>query len=178
MKKNNRGIIVKSLIKNIRQELSALEEIYSQIELLLKKAETISKEERNFYNRVAGSILHDFYTGIEKIFCDVANKIDKGLPKARDWHIRLLKDMAEIKEKRPQVISLELLEELKEYLGFRHLFRNIYGAQLDWGKLKILLVKIQGNLWERLKKELDLFIKRINEGNQKKGIGKLKKEKI
>jgi hypothetical protein len=91
----------------------------------------------------------------------VANKIDKGLPKTKDWHIKLLKEMAEIKENRPQVISLELMEELKEYLGFRHLFRNIYGAQLDWGKLKILLVKIQDNLWNRFKKELDLFIKTI-----------------
>ena len=66
--------------------------------------------------------------------------------------------MAEPKDKRPQVISLELMEELKEYLGFRHLFRNIYGAQLKWDKLESLLVKIQGYLWKRLKGEIDLFI--------------------
>jgi len=116
------------------------------------------KEGEVFYNRAAGSILHDFYTGIEKIFCNIANKIDKGLPEGENWHIELLKNMAEPKDKRPQVISLELMEELKEYLGFRHLFRNIYGAQLKWDKLESLLVKIQGYLWKRLKGEIDLFI--------------------
>ena len=70
--------------------------------------------------------------------------------------------MAKSKEKRTSVISLELMEELKEYLGFRHVFRNIYGLQLNWEKLKILLLKIQDNFWKRLKGELDLFIKRLN----------------
>lgn len=158
MEKNNREI-VKNLIKNIRQEICSLEEICLQIEPLLKKVEEVNVEEGVFYNRAAGSILHDFYTGVEKIFCDIANKIDKGLPKTKDWHIKLLKSMAEDKKQRAQVISLGVMEELKEYLGFRHLFRNIYGAQLYWDKLKILLVKIQKNLWERLKEELDVFIK-------------------
>lgn len=160
MKKNNDKVI-HSLIKNILQEISSLEEIYSQIEPLIKKVEGIREEEEVFYNRAAGSILHDFYTGLEKIFCDIANKIDKGLPKEKDWHIELLKEMAESKRKRPRVISLELMEELKEYLGFRHLFRNIYGSQLNWDKLKLLLTKIQTKLWQEIKTALDLFIKNI-----------------
>jgi len=164
MKRNNREI-TKNLIKNIRQETSSLEEIYLQIESLIEKAEK-TKDEQIFYNRAAGSILHDFYTGIEKIFCDIANKIDKGVPKAKDWHIKLLKSMAQSKENRPRVISLELMEELKEYLGFRHLFRNIYGAELKWDKLKILLVRIQENLWIEFKRQLNLFIKKIEEKSE------------
>lgn len=162
MKKNNRKILIDSLIKNIHQEISSLEELYSQIGPLIEKAEAAGSEERIFYNRAAGSILHDFYTGIEKVFCEIANKIDRDLPKTEDWHIRLLRTVAEDKKERPRVISLRLMEELKEYLGFRHLFRNIYGAELNWDKLKILLVKIQDNLWKRLKDELNLFMKRIN----------------
>lgn len=137
MKKNNQKIIL-NLMENIHREIISLEELYLQIEPLLKKGEVADGQEKVFYNRAAGSILHDFYTGIEKIFCDIANKIDKGLPKTEDWHIRLLKSMVETKKNRSEVISLELMEELKEYLGFRHLFRNIYGIQLDWDKLKIL----------------------------------------
>lgn len=158
MKKSNDGkILIETLIKNIRQEISAIDEIYLQIEPLIETAEKASLEEKGFYNRAAGSILHDFYTGLEKIFCDVANKIDSGLPKQEDWHIRLLKSMAEETNKRPKVISLKSMEELKEYLGFRHLFRNIYGAQLDWDRLKILLLKICDDLWKRLKEEFVLF---------------------
>lgn len=161
MRRNRSDILIENLIKNIRREVSSLEEIYLQIGPLIKKAEGAGKEERVFYNRAAGSILHDFYTGIEKIFSDIANRLDRGLPKGKDWHLKLLKSMSETKARRLRVISLKLMEELKEYLGFRHLFRNIYGAQLDWDKLKILLIKIQDNLWERLKDEVDLFIKQI-----------------
>jgi len=162
MKKSTNGkILIETLIKDIRQEISYIDEIYLQIEPLIEAAEKAPLEEKAFYNRAAGSILHDFYTGLEKIFCDVANKIDSGLPKKEDWHIRLLKGMAEETNKRPKVISLKSMEELKEYLGFRHLFRNIYGAQLDWDRLKILLLKIRDELWKRLKEELVLFLDKI-----------------
>ena len=168
MRKNNQKIL-KNLIENIRREINLLEELNLSIEPLIKKVEVADKEEKIFYNRAGGSILHDFYTGIEKIFCDIANKIDKGLPKTEDWHIRLLKSMAEIKKNRPAVISLELMEKLKEYLGFRHLFRNIYGIQLDWDKLKILLLKIQEDIWPKLKGQLELFIKIMTEKNKDGG---------
>lgn len=160
MKNNDRKVIVDSLIKNIYQEIFSLEEIYAQIEPLIKKAED-AKEEKVFYKRAAGSILHDFYTGIEKIFCNIANKIDKGTSKTEDRHIKLLINMSESKKDRPEVISQELMEELKEYLGFRHLFRNIYGTELDRDKLRFLLVKIQESLWTKLKQELNLFTEKI-----------------
>lgn len=160
MRKNNKEI-VKNLIKNIRQEFSSLEEIYTQIEPLVKKAEGAKEDERVFYNRAAGSILHDFYTGWEKVFCDIANKIDGGLPPGKDWHIKLLKSMSEPTSMRPRVIPLKLMEELKEYLGFRHLFRNIYGTQLDWDKLSQLLNKLKIRLWEELRSGLELFIENI-----------------
>ncbi|MFH0796594.1 MAG: hypothetical protein V2A65_05985 [Candidatus Omnitrophota bacterium] len=150
--------IIKYLIENIRRELSNLNEICLQISPLIEKTGKADDKERVFYNRAAGSILHDFYTGLEKIFCNITNRLNKGLPEGEDWHIQLLRNMAEPKGKRPQVISLELMEELKEYLGFRHLFRNIYGTQLKWDKLRFLLVKIQDTLWKRLKDEVDLFI--------------------
>lgn len=34
-----------------------------------------------FYTRAAGPILHDFYTGIEKTFQEIAKRLDGGLPK-------------------------------------------------------------------------------------------------
>lgn len=157
--KNHRENIANILIKKMQQEISSLEEIYLQIEPLIKQAEGTKEEEKIFYNRAAGSVLHDFYSGIERIFSDIANKMDKRISSGEDWHIKLLESMAESKKERPKVISLELMEELKEYLGFRHLFRNIYGTRLDWDKLKLLLLKIQEKVWPKLKAEFKLFIK-------------------
>lgn len=164
MKKNDRAAIIKAVIRGIHQEASLLEDTCLQIAPLIKEVEGITKEAGIFYNRAAGSVLHDFYTGLEKIFCDISNKINGGLPKGEDWHIKLLRNMAEQNARRPTVISSGLMEELKEYLGFRHLFRNIYGAQLDWSKLKELLMKLQGDIWPKTKEALELFIKKVQEG--------------
>lgn len=45
----------------------------------------------------------------------------------------------EIKGIRPPVISKELAAELDEYLSFRHLFRNIYGFELESKRLENLI---------------------------------------
>ncbi len=162
MRKNNTRII-KYLIDSMQQEISSIDEICSQIDLLINKGEQGDEESKIFYKRAAGSILHDFYTGVEKIFREIAIKIDESLPKGDNWHIELLKSMATANEKRDAVISQELMEKLKQYLGFRHLFRNIYGMELEWEKLKILLTNIRENIWKRFKVETNSFIKWLKE---------------
>jgi len=162
MRKNNSRNI-KYLIKSIQQETSSLDELCSQINLFINKVEQADEESKIFYKRAAGSILHDFYTGIEKIFREIGIRMDKSLPKGENWHIELLKSMATPQKKRNTVISQELMEKLKEYLGFRHLFRNIYGMELEWDKLKILLTKIREDVWKRFKVEINLFVKCLKE---------------
>jgi len=162
MRKNNSRNI-KYLIKSIQQETSSLDELCSQINLFINKVEQADEESKIFYKRAAGSILHDFYTGIEKIFREIGIRMDKSLPKGENWHIELLKSMATPQKKRNTVISQELMEKLKEYLGFRHLFRNIYGMELEWDKLKILLTKIREDVWKRFKVEINLFVKWLKE---------------
>jgi len=162
MRKNNSRNI-KYLIKSIQQETSSLDELCSQINLFINKVEQADGESKIFYKRAAGSILHDFYTGIEKIFREIGIRMDKSLPKGENWHIELLKSMATPQKKRNTVISQELMEKLKEYLGFRHLFRNIYGMELEWDKLKILLTKIREDVWKRFKVEINLFVKCLKE---------------
>lgn len=163
MKKNSGKILVQKVINDIRQELSFLEGIYGQIAPLIDKADSATEEEKKFYIRAAGSILHDFYTGLEKIFCDIAKKLTKDFPEGKDWHMKLLQGMAQQKKNVPVVISQKLVEDLKEYLGFRHLFRNIYGSQLDWQKLKILLDKIRSGLWPEIKIQLHSFLSKIKD---------------
>ena len=81
-------------------------------------------EDKSFMEvRAAGSILHDFYCGVEKMFERVALAIDKDLPKGENWHTELLIQMAKpIEGVRDRIISEDLLHKLKEHLRFRHLF--------------------------------------------------------
>ena len=86
--------------------------------------------------RAQGSVLHDFYTACERIFLRIAADMDGDVPQGEHWHIELLKRMAaERGEIRPEVISENLARALRPYLGFRHLFRNIYGYELHPDRL-------------------------------------------
>lgn len=115
--------------------------------------------------RVAGGILHDFYTGLEKIFERITLEIDGGLPEGDDWHIQLLRRMtATFPERRPAVLAPELGEILSEYLSFRHLFRNIYGFELKKERLQNLMERLPSAFAEienQLKQFVD-FLSKIN----------------
>ncbi len=146
--------------QKIHRVISEIEEELGNIERLLSELNEHQKEEprNSFYLRAVGSIFHDFYCGIERIFERIAEELNGGIPEGENWHIQLLKDMTlQIEEVRPAVISKELLAELKGYLEFRHRFRNIYGFELEWDKMKGLKETMPG-IAERFKKEIKEFI--------------------
>lgn len=108
--------------------------------------------------RAAGSILHDFYSGIEKIFRRIASRIDRDVPSGEDWHTDLLIRMSvPIDSIRPPVIGEKLKERLGEYLRFRHLFRNIYGFELRWERCKALGM-MMGEILKIFKSEIREFL--------------------
>jgi hypothetical protein len=59
---------------------------------------------------------------------------------------------------RGSVIPNSLLQKLKEYLRFRHLFRNIYGFDLKWKSFERLCLEMQ-EVFEKLKESLFNFLK-------------------
>jgi len=118
------------------------------------------KEEPTFIDiRTSASILHDFYSGIEKIFEKTAIVIDGYLPEGEAWHIELLSQMAKSFDKiRSPLISEYLFKKMKEYLKFRHLFRHIYGFELEWDKIEPLVLSMSDVLddfKENIKKFID-----------------------
>jgi len=154
---NNEIKVYRYLRRVIQDEMISLKELYGEVDSLLEKIKQADEDSLVFYIRAAGSILHDFYTGIEKIFQEIARRLDGGLPKTERWHIELLESMAKSKKTRPPVISKNLKEQLKEYLGFRHLFRSIYGSELKWNRLKDLLITLRDSVWEKFRKDIELF---------------------
>lgn len=59
---------------------------------------------------------------------------------------------------RKSVLPHDLEEPLKEYLGFRHVFRHSYGYELDWERLNPLFSGMP-EIWQKIKKGLIEFIK-------------------
>ena len=148
------------------------EALKKEIEIELRNLERLAKEMEEITDRfadkpdfietrAAGSILHDFYCGVEKIFERISVHIDGGLPKGEDWHTELLLQMARSTEGiRDAVISTDLLEKFKEYLRFRHLFRHIYGFELKWERFKDLSLSLPTILSE-FKDNLERFLRTL-----------------
>ena len=143
------------LKKDIKIELDNLRRLIIEMRAL---RERISKELDFVVTRAAGSILHDFYCGVEKVFERIAINVDNDMPKGEDWHIKLLNQMAQSKKDREAVIDTAFLQYLKEYLRFRHLFRNIYGFELKCEKIMPLCLRLD-DVYNKLKIFLDEFLK-------------------
>ena len=143
-------------------KLSIQDEIGKLALLDREKNALVKRRSSNYLVRAGGSILHDFYTGIEKIFESIAKEIDNRIPMGEEWHSELLRQMTlDIPGLRPPVITASTEKKLREYLGFRHLFRKRYGFELDWQKLKKLLLGVP-LVRTQLEKEIGRFFEDLD----------------
>ena len=127
------------LAGRIRQETTELATIIARAERavdLARKAETDS----DLYIDAAALNLHDFYTGLERVFRQIATTIDRSIPSSQEWHRDLLKQMCiDIPDVRPPVLALDTCAALDELLRFRHVVRNVYAFQLDGVRIQRLV---------------------------------------
>ena len=105
------------------------------------------RTDESYAIRARGSILHDLYNGVERVFGQIAEGLDGGLPRGDAWEQHLLRSVTlQVRGIRPPVITPELETQLRDFLGFRHLFRNIYGDELDPERLARLEARLPGVL--------------------------------
>jgi hypothetical protein len=141
-----------------RRVAGEVETELASIERLAQELTAAPKSDDTFALRARGSVLHDFYTGVERVFVRLAEEINGGVPRGERWHRQLLHDMAiEIPAVRPAVISSELEGDLGEFLRFRHVFRNVYGFVLQADRLGALQAKLPAVL-ERFLTEVRAFL--------------------
>ena len=132
--------LLRRLAAEVTNELASLEQLAEELAGAPGGSDTYSL-------RARGSILHDFYSGVERIFVRIAGELNGGVPRAERWHQELLGDMVlEIPRVRPAVIDARLAKELGEYLRFRHVFRNIYGSGLEAERLQTLVDRLPATL--------------------------------
>lgn len=119
--------------------------------------------------RGIGDIVHDFYTGAERIFEKIAPELNGGLPAGPAWHRELLRNMTlDLPRIRPPVITRETARLLEEFLRFRHLFRSVYGFELEWPRLRALLERLP-TAWGALHRDLERFVGFLAEAAQSAG---------
>lgn len=143
-----------------REQLNYLIEMHRP--LLIKCTTTMPD---NIELSALAAMLHSFYTGVENIFKRVAIELDGSLPRGEYWHRELLDTMRRPSAVRPAVISSPLRDRLREYLEFRHVFRQAYSFQLQWDKMSPLVLACETTLGQ-LEDELDTFLRSGEEQDQ------------
>lgn len=155
------------LAGRIRQELGELEKVLARVERAVTAARQ-STEDQDLYVDSAALNLHDFYTGIERIFHHIAATIDDNVPSGQSWHRDLLQQMGlDLPQVRPRVLSTETISDLEEYLRFRHVVRNIYTFEFDMSQIERLTQNLRPS-FDRARTELmafAVFLERLAQDN-------------
>jgi hypothetical protein len=140
--------------EQVAVEQAQIAQMFEAYQAAIRKS---SQYEPDFIEMSAlATMLHSFYTGVENIFKRVALEIDGDIPSGYASHSDLLTAMTRPTDNRPPMISEELHLRLSAYLSFRHVFRHAYSFQLDWDKMRDLVLQSQAT-WQQLQTELDRF---------------------
>jgi hypothetical protein len=144
------------LAGRIHRELEELGRVVTRAERALEAARQ-RPEDQDLYLDSAALNLHDFYSGLERVFSLIASSVDESVPRGHEWHRELLRQMGtDIPQVRPAVLSAQTVQNLEEYLGFRHVVRHIYAFEFDFERVERLVRHLRP-LFERVSTELEAF---------------------
>jgi len=143
----------------IKQEFSNLHRLIDSSHSLIEKVKTQDPDHTELL--ALASILHSFYMGFENIFKRIAQQIDEKFEKTDSWHVDLLESMIDTTTKRPPILTPNVKRRLRFYLGFRHVFRSHYSYDLNWSKMKHLVLETE-DILRSVEKEIQEFVKRYS----------------
>jgi hypothetical protein len=147
---------IQALATDLELELGLMQRLEQDI-LFVQQEIQRDPERANLFYEVQALKLHNFYTGCERIFSLIVSEFNGGKPSGFDWHQRLLQRMTVAQQERPLVISAETAQRLKEYLGFRHVVRNVYGFDLDIDRVA-RLIQTYPEVWHQFEQEIQAFV--------------------
>ena len=141
---------------DIRAELEYLQRLAEDIAAVHVEIVRDPNHARLFYENLALK-LHNFYTGCERIFQTVVAELNGAPPSGFDWHRRLLERMGLPWQDRPALLSSASVTNLRDYLAFRHVVRNIYGFELDQARVEQLVNRYSG-VWQQVEADCRHFV--------------------
>ncbi len=149
------------LARRIRQELRDVELLVARSERYIQAARRAADPDP--FVDAAALNLHGFYSGLERIFQIIARDIDQWVPSSPQWHRELLNQMTlDLQPLRPAVLTRDTVQALEEYLGFRHVVRNVYTTRLDPERISQLVSRVRST-YSRVSHELLAFASHLEE---------------
>ena len=140
----------------VQDEMQNIDDLFAEYELLFSLVN--QREPDNVEILALAALTHSFYNGLENIFTIIAKRIDAYTPTSASWHTDLLLSMGNETETRKAVLQITTIQDLHDYLGFRHFFRHSYTNRIEWAKLQPLITNMH-KTWISTKRDLDVFIK-------------------
>jgi len=95
------------------------------------------------------ALLHNFYNGIENVLRQIFSTKSINVPLGSSWHRDLLHTAME-----RRIISQTLVDELKQYLAFRHFFSHTYALELNPERMEPLVTGCV-KTFEQFKSEIE-----------------------
>lgn len=130
---------------------------WANVRAAAEKAQAAYAEGGAYHVDAAALSLHGFYSGTERLFEWIARQVDGSLPQGAAWHRELLQQMTlNVPGVRPPVIQSATAKLLEDYLGFRHVVRNLYTWDLEPAKVKRLIERVPETI-QALEADLDSF---------------------
>jgi hypothetical protein len=149
------------LVEQIRFGLDQIRQLLAESREIIEESKSQALTPANRW--ALGAVLRAFHNGVENILKRVSAAYDGKPEKDGQWHIDLLTQMRESTVKRDSVISGNLLNILKKYLAFRHLFRSIYKHELKWELMAELVLGLE-NAADVFESEIRRFCASIEKG--------------
>ncbi len=118
------------LAERIRAEIVPLQHVVERAESALNRSSQ-QPANQEYFLAAAALDLHSFYSGVERLLEMIARDVDQSIPSGSAWHRDLLAQLVlPIPPVRPAVLTSETEVALRDYLGFRHVIRNVYTFDL------------------------------------------------
>jgi hypothetical protein len=128
---------VHPIFVDVRQDLEAAQREAAMVEqarlryLEVLRASSDPVERWIHVNAVASGV-EKVYSGVERGLLRIVRNIDRHVPEGADWHIVLLRRLANpLPDRRPSVLSPATTQQLNELRAFRHRERNSYVGELE-----------------------------------------------
>lgn len=144
------------LANRIRETVGELEQTIKRVERATLLAKQYQEDVDLYIDAIALN-LHDFYTGLERLFRLIGSTVDRSTPASESWHRDLLDQMClDLPPIRPRVLSEQTCAALADFLRFRHVVRNVYAFQLDGDRVNQLAQKARA-VHDQVSTELRVF---------------------
>ncbi len=152
------------LAERIRGEVPELERVAGRAMAAWMHVERMPQEDA--YLDAVALNLHSLYSGLERLFEQIARHVDGVALAGEAWHRDLLQRMAQdLPRIRPALVAPDNAAALDEFRRFRHLVRNVYTMNLTPDRVAALMGKLPP-LWTKLRCELLAFADFLEELGQ------------